>query len=245
MMEYTGTDAWVGTPILGAFEARKAEEMDLSWAVHLAEGETEQDMRRRWLEYHLDVQGGRCAYCGVEISIFRTDGEHFLYATVDHIVPLSKGGPDVVENTLGACRRCNFAKRSADLEDFLISPDFQESVSLNHPCPDRVCGDPASVHFNLDALRRGVRVWIDGTEFRMVYAYCVSEGTAEIAIPNTRTRTGKRMTLKKRGVITPMFRDVKDAVDRIEAGSFREELLSWLSGREIPAAVRVRNSAIS
>lgn len=244
MLEYATNETWVGTPILAIPEARKALEMDISWAMHQAEGETEQEMRRRWLEHHLEVQNGRCAYCGVEISIFRTDGAQFLYATVDHIIPLSKSGPDRVENTLGACRRCNLAKRSTDLDEFLISTEFQESVCENYACPDRMSGNPDSAHFDLPALRRGIRVWIDGAEYRNVYGYCVSEGVAELAVAKTRTRAGKRMTFKKRGVIRPLFRDVHHAVERIGSGVFREELTSWLATREIPPAVRVRNPAL-
>lgn len=244
MLEYATEEAWVGTPILAVPEARKALETELSWAMHLAEGETEQEMRRRWLEYHLEVQEGRCAYCGVEISIFRADGAQFLYATVDHIVPLSKGGPDRVENTLGACRRCNLAKRSADLSEFLVSPEFRGSVRDNHACPDRVSADPGSADFDPEGLRRGIRVWIDGSEHRNVYAYCVSEGVAELIVARTRTRAGRRMTLRKRGRVEPRFRDVCEALDRIRTGAFREELLGWLATREIPPAVRVRNPAL-
>ena len=244
MMEHmTGTD-WVGAPILGPLADRRAVEMEISWAMHLAKDETEQEMRRRWLEFHLDQQGGRCAYCGVGISIFRKDACERLYATVDHIIPRSKLGPDAVENTLASCRGCNFAKRSEDLDAFLISPTFQHSVCENHACPDRISGDPSSPHFNMDAFRRGVRIWIDGAEYRNVYAYCVSEGTAELAMTRTRTRNGKRMTLRKRGEILPLYRDVKDALERIGTGAFRGELRAWLAGREIPAFMRVRNPAL-
>jgi hypothetical protein len=244
MLEYATDEAWAGAPVLAVPGARKALETEISWAMHLAAGETEQEMRRRWLEHHLEAQDGRCAYCGVEISIFRADGAYFLYATVDHIVPLSKGGPDRVENTLGACRRCNRAKGSLDLEAFLVGPEFQGSVLENHPCPDRVVGDPGSPHFDLPALRRGIRVWVDGKEYRNVYGYCVSEGVAELMTGRTRTRSGRRMTLKKRGEVRPVYRDVCEALDRIGSGAFRDELLAWLAEREIPAAVRVRDPAL-
>ncbi len=244
MMEHMSQADWVGTPILGPLLERRAMEEDVSWTIHLTQGETEQEMRRRWLEYHLQVQRGRCAYCGVGIEIFRRDGNAELRATVDHIIPLSEGGPDRVENTLGACRRCNYAKRSMALEAFLVSPEFQESVRLNHPCPDRLCGDVVSPDFHLDLLRRGVRVWIDGTEFRRVYAYDVPAGVAEIAVATTKTRSGRPMTFRKRGVILPLFRDVHHALERIETGAFRGELTAWLAAREIPPAVRVRNARL-
>lgn len=244
MLEHATDETWVGVPILAIPDRRKALEADIAWTMHHAEGETLQEMRRRWLEHHLEVQDGRCAYCGVKISIFRTDGAHLLYATVDHIVPLSKGGPDRVENTLGACRRCNVAKGSLDPEVFLVSPEFRGSVCENHACPDRMSGNPDSPHFDLPKLRRGIRVWIDGTEFRNVREYCVSEGVAELAVARTRTRTGRRMTIRKRGEIRPVYRDVCEALDRIEASAFRDELLAWLAEREIPPAVRVRNPAL-
>ena len=244
MLEYATDETWAGTPILAIPEARKALETDISWAMHLSAEETEQEMRRRWLEYHLEAQNGRCVYCGVEISIFRMDGAYFLYATVDHIVPLSKGGLDRVENTLGACRRCNLAKRSMDLSDFLVSAEFRASLCENHACPDRMCGNPDSPLFDLPKLRRGIRVWIDGIEYRNVYAYCVSEGTAELVVAKTRTRTGKRMTLKRKGEIQARYRDVVTALERIEAGVFRDELMAWLAKREIPPEVRVRNPSL-
>jgi hypothetical protein len=64
MLEYATDETWVGTPILAIPEARKAHETDVSWAMRPAAEETEQEMRRRWLKHHLEVQNGRCAYCG-------------------------------------------------------------------------------------------------------------------------------------------------------------------------------------
>lgn len=42
---------------------------------------------------------GRCAYCG------RTEA-----LTIDHVVPIAKGGRHSIGNLLLACRRCNFSK---------------------------------------------------------------------------------------------------------------------------------------
>ncbi len=43
-----------------------------------------------------------CAYCGTQYSASRL--------TRDHILPRSKGGPDVWENVVAACRGCNQKK---------------------------------------------------------------------------------------------------------------------------------------
>jgi 5-methylcytosine-specific restriction endonuclease McrA len=51
--------------------------------------------------------GWRCAYCGVETSFTGRDGPR---ATVDHVVPKSKGGLSHLANCVVACQACNNAK---------------------------------------------------------------------------------------------------------------------------------------
>jgi 5-methylcytosine-specific restriction endonuclease McrA len=41
----------------------------------------------------------RCAYCGAQVDL-----------TVDHRVPLSRGGDDSMENLIPACLSCNSSK---------------------------------------------------------------------------------------------------------------------------------------
>ena len=57
--------------------------------------------------------GWHCAYCGVETCFTGKDGPK---ATVDHVVPKSKGGLDHLSNCVVACEECNGAK--ADQEDW-------------------------------------------------------------------------------------------------------------------------------
>lgn len=49
-----------------------------------------------------DRQNGLCAYCGQHRNI--------KYMTVDHIIPLSKGGTDSIENLQCTCKMCNRLK---------------------------------------------------------------------------------------------------------------------------------------
>lgn len=58
---------------------------------------------------------GKCFYCGI-------DSDNL---TQDHIVPISKGGPDSEENIVAACITCNKRKSNLDVGDFL--------VRLRHP----------------------------------------------------------------------------------------------------------------
>lgn len=57
-----------------------------------------------------DSTGGRCAYCGENITINEMQ--------VDHVFPIYRGGADDIENMLPTCRACNFYKSTMSLEDF-------------------------------------------------------------------------------------------------------------------------------
>lgn len=53
-----------------------------------------------------------CAYCG-----------GFLTATsetLDHFIPISKGGNNEFDNLLPACRWCNVEKTNLDIEEFRL-----------------------------------------------------------------------------------------------------------------------------
>ena len=47
-----------------------------------------------------------CAYCAQPAN------------TVDHVIPLSKGGEDTEQNLVSACATCNFGKRERNAEQF-------------------------------------------------------------------------------------------------------------------------------
>jgi hypothetical protein len=63
------------------------------------------------LEGVLDRDGWACQLCGVGLS--RDPDWEPNMATVDHIVPLSRGGEHTEENAQAACLRCNSAKHDA------------------------------------------------------------------------------------------------------------------------------------
>lgn len=54
--------------------------------------------------------GGRCAYCGCEITIKDMQA--------DHVVPLHLGGADDISNLYPACRACNHYKSTYTVERF-------------------------------------------------------------------------------------------------------------------------------
>ncbi|MGB1014204.1 MAG: HNH endonuclease [Nannocystaceae bacterium] len=53
------------------------------------------------------AQGAVCSYCGCDLSLRKNAPDR---ATLDHVVPLSRGGLDAPENWALACAKCNAAK---------------------------------------------------------------------------------------------------------------------------------------
>ena len=51
---------------------------------------------------------GRCAYCGRKPK----------QLTIDHVIPLAKGGSHIPENLVPACKPCNSAKRDREAPSF-------------------------------------------------------------------------------------------------------------------------------
>lgn len=64
--------------------------------------------RRRARDYLFALHQGRCAYCHVQTEPAR-DGpaRHPWHATIDHVIPRSKGGPNDRSNLVLACFACN------------------------------------------------------------------------------------------------------------------------------------------
>lgn len=56
----------------------------------------------------LDAHGWRCAYCGIGGKM-----------TMDHVIPLSRGGHHTASNVVPACQPCNNAKAASTGEEFL------------------------------------------------------------------------------------------------------------------------------
>ncbi|GAW29381.1 HNH endonuclease [Carboxydocella sp. ULO1] len=52
----------------------------------------------------LERDGFRCAYCG------RSPSEHGITLHVDHVIPKSLGGSDLMNNLITACMECNEGK---------------------------------------------------------------------------------------------------------------------------------------
>lgn len=60
-----------------------------------------------------------CEYCWNQCQIHSPDKGSF--ATLEHIIPISKGGTYAYENLKVACRQCNHEKGSLDTGEFIPS----------------------------------------------------------------------------------------------------------------------------
>ena len=65
---------------------------------------------REWMEL-VAAYAGRCAYCGVTGSLH-----------ADHRTPLSRGGPNSIDNIVPACPTCNLKKQTMTEEEFRDRP---------------------------------------------------------------------------------------------------------------------------
>lgn len=67
-----------------------------------------------------EAQGDRCTYCDVEMIFESTDlgPKDPRLATLDHVLPISRGGAHVWENVVIACSYCNASKGAKTLEEW-------------------------------------------------------------------------------------------------------------------------------
>lgn len=78
--------------------------------------------------------GGRCVYCGAPA------------ASLDHVVPRSRGGPHEWENVVASCRRCNHVKADRPISE----------LGWRLPCPPRA---PTGVAWRVLGARSPDPAW--------------------------------------------------------------------------------------
>lgn len=77
-------------------------------------------------EYLLEKWGRKCGYCGKEN----------IPLQVEHIVPRARGGSNRVSNLCLACEKCNLAKGTRDIADFLKKkPDLLKRLLAQAKAP--------------------------------------------------------------------------------------------------------------
>jgi len=77
----------------------------------------------------------------------------------------------------------------------------------NPTFPDRLSVDPASRYYDEAFLSRDVGIRLNGVEFTNVEEYCISGGWIRTTIGKTLDRRGKPLTITRKGVVEPFFKD--------------------------------------
>lgn len=72
----------------------------------------------------VEDKGRYCCYCTIYVTLPMEKGKWTNVATREHIVPVSKGGHNGIENLNVACYFCNCLRGNMPLEKFLNHPNF-------------------------------------------------------------------------------------------------------------------------
>lgn len=78
------------------------------------------EAKRMWKQSIKEKWNNKCAYC-----------ESTENLTIDHIVPQSKGGLDLLENVVCCCKSCNSSKGHIDWKDWYKSQSFFNEERFN------------------------------------------------------------------------------------------------------------------
>jgi hypothetical protein len=85
-----------------------------------SDGHTTPELHEYWRARGIDPEV--CTYCDGPIPNWKT-------SVGDHVLPMHKGGPDVVENLAPCCQPCNASKRDKVLFDEWTPPNMREEAA--------------------------------------------------------------------------------------------------------------------
>ena len=79
---------------------------------------TSKQMRKRFADFNFS-----CAYCGDVGDLH-----------IEHVHPISKGGPHTISNIVPACRRCNYSKHTSDVVSWYRAQPFFNDLRWQSIC---------------------------------------------------------------------------------------------------------------
>jgi hypothetical protein len=83
-------------------------------------------------------QGGLCFHCGARMWLLSRKRKHKFnsrlknmpyVATVEHLLPVSKGGTDAWSNIVAACFKCNHQRLNMDIWEFRLITEIAQAVA--------------------------------------------------------------------------------------------------------------------
>lgn len=187
---------------------RKQAEIESAWEAHTDSSTPTMNIHADWREIHLSSQKMLCAYCSIKLTKSKDQGVEDRQATLDHIIPLSKGGPETFENTNAACAYCNLHKGSLSAAEYRKGYDFLYRIKEARVGPNKCSNDPKSPHYDSDALERGIGIQFNGQERTDVSEYSVSDGWIKIPAGKSVDRRGNRLLFKLKGHVYAYYIDI-------------------------------------
>ena len=70
--------------------------------------------------WRAQIAAGVCRYCGRKVGA--------AALTMDHVIPVARGGKSVRSNCVPCCKRCNAEKRAATPAELVLDELFPEGV---------------------------------------------------------------------------------------------------------------------
>lgn len=206
---------------------RKAWEIEQAWSTLEQSSPAVYAMRSGWRQQRYEQQGGRCLYCRQPLICSETFAKMPNSLTLDHVIPLAKGGPDTFDNTVAACHACNQAKGMLDLGEFATHPiRLQRFTAANTP-PERLSADERSPFYSKAALDREVRVFFNERERFDVHEYSVTENWIFVPAGKSKNRFGQPLLIKLKGHIRVRYPSQLD--DLLRTGVLDFSLVSAAS----------------
>ena len=100
--------------------------------------------------------GNQCQYCGEIFEEYELE--------IDHIVPVSKGGKDILINKVPACKSCNSKKADMDVFKFLQNEGFEATEGLKSRLEKLqkkrlISGAPSAIFKKLNKKDRKKYTW--------------------------------------------------------------------------------------
>jgi hypothetical protein len=100
-----------------------------------------QPVTQQQIDARFALWDNRCAFCGVAADHQRNRGYQRL--TVEHVLPLTKGGLDEAANIIPACSTCNTSKNNSPVDDWYRRQQFFAATrwrKIQRHCPAAVVG---------------------------------------------------------------------------------------------------------
>lgn len=89
------------------------------------------DLPKNFVKILKEKQNNKCAYCS------RSD----IKLTVEHMLPLSRGGKHCFANIILACTTCNFSKNNKTMEEWLKHNQKLQSIGIVSELINTICSN--------------------------------------------------------------------------------------------------------